>query len=121
MEFYEGCSDGTFEIAKDFLIKCILCGEQYRIDRHSLNISVMEHYADTPQGMMSERYLFGECDCRGYGERLFYRGKVYEYPAGEFHHMDYLSDDVDFLEETKIKVLGMPSRERRIHISNQTV
>lgn len=50
MEFYEGCSDGTFEIAKDFLIECILCGEQYRIDRHSLNISVMEHYADTPQG-----------------------------------------------------------------------
>ena len=120
MEFYEGCSDGTFEIAKDFLIECILCGEQYRIDRHSLNISVMEHYADTPQGMMSEHYFFGECNCRGCGERLFYRAKVYECPAGEFHHMDYLCDDVDFLEEPKIKVLGMPSRERRIHISNQT-
>ena len=120
MEFYKGCSDGTFEIARDFLIECILCGEQYRIDRHSLNISVMEHYADTPQGMMSEHYFFGECNCRGCGERLFYRVKVYECPAGEFHHMDYLCDDVDFLEEPKIKVLGMPSRERRIYISNQT-
>lgn len=120
MEFYEGCSDGTFEITKDFLIECILCGERYRIDRHSLNISVMDHYADTKQGRMSEHYFFGECNCRGCGERLFYRVKAYECPAGEFHHMDYLCDDVDFLEEPKIKVLGMPSKERRIHISNQT-
>lgn len=119
MEFYEGCSDGTFEIAKDFLIECILCGEQYRIDRHSLNISVMDHYADTEQGRMSEHYFFGECNCKGCGERLFYRVKAYECPAGEFHHMDYLCDDVDFLEEPKIKVLGMPSKERRIHISSQ--
>ena len=119
MEFYEGCSDGTFEIARDFLIECILCGEKYRIDRHSLNISIMDHYADTMQGRMSEHYFFGECNCRGCGERLFYRVKVYECPAGEFHHMEYLCDDVDFLEKPKIKVLGMPSRERRIHLSNQ--
>ena len=42
MQFYDGCSDGTFEMAEDWLVECFLCGQQYRIDRRSLNISVME-------------------------------------------------------------------------------
>ena len=42
MQFYDGCSDGTFKMAEDWLVECILCGQQYRIDRRSLNISVIE-------------------------------------------------------------------------------
>lgn len=47
---YNGCPDGTFEMAEDWLVECILCGQQYRIDRRSLNISVME------QGDVFEHY-----------------------------------------------------------------
>ena len=37
-------------MAEDWLVECFLCGQQYRIDRRSLNISVME------QGDVFEHY-----------------------------------------------------------------
>lgn len=50
MQFFEGCSDGTFEMSEDWLVECILCGQQHRIDRRFLNISIME------QGDVFEHY-----------------------------------------------------------------
>lgn len=39
MQFYERCSDGTFEVAEDWLVECTICRHRYRIDRCSLHIS----------------------------------------------------------------------------------
>lgn len=69
MQFYDRCSDGTFEMAEDWLVECILCGQQYRIDRRSLNISVIE------QGDVFEYYFWTELTCKGCGEKLFIRTK----------------------------------------------
>ena len=53
MQFFEGCSDGTFEMSEDWLVECILCGQQHRIDRRFLNISIMEMFLNIISGQNS--------------------------------------------------------------------
>lgn len=94
-----GCSDGTFEIAEDWLIECIICGSRYNIDRHTLCVTVSEH------GDRVEHYFFGEAKCDCCGERLFYRVKVYGDKDGKFLYEDHECDDVDFVQPPVIRSL----------------
>lgn len=100
MQFYEGCSDGTFEMAQDWLVECIICGQQYRIGRHSLNITVME------QGGIFEHYFWAERTCRDCGEKLFIRTKVYGTGTGEFICEDHECDAVDYIQPPVIHEVG---------------
>ena len=97
MRFFEGCSDGYFEMSEDWLVECILCGQQHRIDRRSLNISVME------QGDVFEHYFWTELTCKGCGERLFVRTKVYSNKNGDFIREDHECDDVDYIQPPVIR------------------
>ena len=118
MQFYDGCSDGTFEMAEDWLVECFLCGQQYRIDRRSLNISVME------QGDVFEHYFWTELTCKGCGEKLFIRTKVYGDKNGDFIREDHECDDVDFIRPPDIRTVNQAglqnNRERliRAHVRN---
>lgn len=49
-------------MSEDWLVECILCGQQHRIDRRSLHISVME------QGNEVEHYFWTELTCKGCGK-----------------------------------------------------
>ena len=97
MQFFEGYSDGIFEMSEDWLVECILCGQQHRIDRRSLNISVME------QGDVFEHYFWKELTCKGCGERLFVRTKVYSNKNGDFIREDHECDDVDYIQPPAIR------------------
>ena len=100
----DGCSDGTFEIAEDWLIECIICGYRCRVDRHTLNVTVSDH------GDRVEHYFYGETKCKHCGERLFYRVKVYGDKHGQFLYEDHECDDVDFVRPPVIRSLR--SKER---------
>ena len=97
MQFFEGCSDGTFEMSEDWLVECILCGQQHRIDRRFLNISIME------QGDVFEHYFWTELTCKGCGERLFVRTKVYSNKNGDFIREYHECDDVDYIQPPVIR------------------
>lgn len=97
MQFFEGYSDGIFEMSEDWLVECILCGQQHRIDRRSLNICVME------QGDVFEHYFWKELTCKGCGERLFVRTKVYSNKNGDFIREDHECDDVDYIQPPAIR------------------
>lgn len=116
VHFYQGCSDGTFEMAKDWHIECTICGASYVISRQSLSISV-ERYGD-----MIEHYFWGECICSQCGEKLLYRTKVYEKPFGFFCGEDHECDSVIFLEPPEIELVQRKSGENmqtfRIHGDN---
>lgn len=99
-EFYDGCSDGTFEIVDNWQVKCSLCGQKYRIDKNSLHITV------TKQGNGKEHYFFlEEFKCRECGEKLFVRIKVYEDSRGCFIREDHDDLNVDFIIPPRIRVL----------------
>lgn len=100
VQFYEICSDGTFEMTKDWLVECKICGQQYRINRHSLNITVME------QGDVLEHYFWIELTCKECGEKLFVRTKVYGTIDGGFVWEDHECDTVDFLQPPAICCVG---------------
>jgi len=97
MQFFDGCSDGTFEMAEDWLVECLICGCQYRIDRRSLNISVME------QGDVFEHYFWTEQTCKDCGEKLFIRTKVYVTGTGDFIREDHECDTVYFILPPEIR------------------
>ena len=117
MDFYEGCSDGTFEIVEDLHFGCIICGEEYIIDKNTLYISVMSQYPPE-QGIMNEHYFHGECRCRKCNERLFYRIKAYERPVGRLHHIIDECDDIDWLEKPIVRETGEISRP--LHYSRKS-
>lgn len=102
LESYVGSSDGTFELTKNLRFECIICGQEYTINRNSLNITVTDHPLFRAESAR-EHYFWGVCRCRECGERLFYRVKVYEYPERTIHHIISECDDVDFLEEPQIR------------------
>lgn len=97
MQFYQGCSDGTFEMVKDWHIACTSCGTPHVISRHSLDISV-EHHGD-----VFEHYFWGQRFCSTCGKRLFYRTKVYEKPPGVLYSEDHECNSVIFLEPLVIE------------------
>ena len=108
MQSFEGCSDGTFEMRKDWLVECILCGKIHRINRHSLNISVKE------QGDVFEHYFWTELTCKDCGEILFVRTKVYGNKKGDFIREEHECDNVNFIQPPAIR----DARRRSYSLAN---
>lgn len=107
MDFFEGARDDTFEVMEDFVVECILDGEQYTISKDSLHCTIINHYAQKPLGWMREHYFHADrFKCRDCGEELFVRVKAYEYPEGHIDHLVYEDLDVDFLKEPIIKPIS---------------
>ena len=108
MQFYEGCSDGTFEVAEDWLVECTICRHGYRIDRCSLHISVMK------QSDIFVHYFWAELICRECGENLLVRTKVYRNETGGFMREDHECDAVDFIKPPDILLANHPKFQNNL-------
>ena len=112
MMLFDTSPDGKFEMVDDWIVECIICGKQYRIDRNSLCITVSNHLDRI------EHYFFGERQCDQCGERLFYRVKVYEDREGHYLGEDHECDDVDFVFPPRFRILSkspryMPRKQKK--------
>ena len=73
---------------------------------------------------MFEHYFWTELTCKGCGEKLFIRTKVYGDKNGDFIREDHECDDVDFIRPPDIRTVNQAgvqnNRERpiRAHVRN---
>ena len=117
MHFYKGCSDGAFEMAEDWLVECVLCGHQHQIYRRSLNITVMK------QGDFFEHYFWTGFFCKGCGEKMFVRTKIFGNEVGEFIREDHECDNAVFINTPVVLsrfagISNHSSNRDSIHINN---
>lgn len=108
MQFYEGCSDGTFEMDEDWLVECTICRHRYRIDRCSLHISVMK------QSYIFVHYFWAELICRECVEKLLVRTKVYRNETGGFMREDHECDAFDFIKPPDIRLVNHPKFQNNL-------